>query len=277
MLIMDIRLRKFIYKIPGLHAVCRVIVDTNNLRFYKRFNATNAHTSKIQGLRGLKSGARCFIVGNGPSLTLEDLDAIKQEDCFASNLIFKLFDSTEWRPKYYFLQDRYADVGIAIDELELDYLFIGDYFWRKRGVSNSNALCFHGKRGSIKGVPEFSEDISKYVIDHHTVTYSMIQCAVYLGYKKIYLLGMDHNYSLVCDVNGNILKTELDKSHVFEDDNPKEIVANLEGMNKAYIAARDYAVSHGIEIINCTRGGNLEWFERKSLESVLGVQDGQSR
>lgn len=270
---MDIKIRKCIYKIPILHRTCKAIVDFNNWLFYKRFSLISSHADIMKELHGAKNGARCFIVGNGPSLTLEDLEKIKYEDCFASNLIFKLFNRTTWRPIFYFLQDRYADVGSVIDDLDLPYLFIGDYFWRKRRVSNSNALCFHGKRWLSNKVPEFSEDISNYIVDCHTVTYSMIQCAVYLGYREIYLLGMDHNYSLVCDENGNVLKTGMERSHVFEDDNPEEVVANLEEMNKAYIAARDYASSHGIKIINCTRGGKLEWFERKSLESVLGTAD----
>ena len=33
---------------------------------------------------------RCFIVGNGPSLTVQDLDRLVGEDCFAANLIFKI-------------------------------------------------------------------------------------------------------------------------------------------------------------------------------------------
>jgi hypothetical protein len=80
---------------------------------------------------------------------------------------------------------------------------------------------------------------------------------------------MDHNYSLTFDENGNILENENTVSHFFEDKNPKEVIANIEAMNKAYISARKYADSHGIKIYNVTRGGKLEWFERKTLEESL--------
>ncbi|MBM6776923.1 DUF115 domain-containing protein [Collinsella tanakaei] len=266
---MKIDQRKVFYKISWIHSACRGIVDINNYVFYKLFTLKSGHIAQIRALKNSRKGKRCFIVGNGPSLALDDLKKIKQEDCFASNLIFKIFDKTEWRPKYYFLQDRYANVGKSIDGLDLEYIFIGDYFWRKRGVNNPHAICFHGKRGAKNGMPEFSTDISRYIIDHHTVSYSMIQCAAYIGYSEIYLLGMDHSYEFECDSKGNIIKTQQSKSHVFEDENPGQIVANVEGMNKAYLAAREYANTHGIRIVNCTRGGRLEWFERANLDDVV--------
>ena len=38
----------------------------------------------------------------------------------------------------------------------------------------------------------------------------------------------------------------------------------------AYKVIEEYAKKHGIKIYNCTRGGALEEFERKSLEEALG-------
>ena len=266
---MDVKYRKIIYKIPGLHSLCRRIVDIQNVMFYKKFVSFTHHDEILKSMKGVCKDRRCFIVGNGPSLTMEDLRLIKDEDCFAANLIFKIFDDTEWRPMYYFLQDRYADTGNVVDNLDVEKLFIGDYYWRTRGMTNPRAVCFHGKRGAKTGIPEFSSDISEYIVDHHTVTYSMIQCAVYMGYEEIYLIGMDHNFALTCDEKGNIIGDTKGRSHVFVDDNPQEVVANIVGMNKAYIAARDYARANGIKIVNCTRGGKLEWFERDSLENVL--------
>ena len=39
----------------------------------------------IRSLQNKYEGKRCFIIGNGPSLTPEDLDRIKDEYSFASN------------------------------------------------------------------------------------------------------------------------------------------------------------------------------------------------
>lgn len=266
---MNQELRKKIYKIPWLYYLCQKAVDSTNKFFYKNFCRKTDNIKRIESLKDKHNGERCFIVGNGPSLTMCDLELIKQEDCFAANLIFRIFDKTTWRPKYYFVLDRYADTGDELDAIELEHIFISDYYWRVRGMNNSNAICVHSERSYKSENVEFSEDISKIIIAHYTVTYAMIQTAIYMGYKEIYLLGMDHSYALSFDSKGNVIEDKTVTSHIFEDKNPSEIIANIEGMNKAYIAARNYADSHGIKIVNVTRGGKLEWFQRMNLEEVL--------
>ena len=46
---------------------------------------------------------------------------------------------------------------------------------------------------------DFSIDCSDKVYIGYTVTYIMIQMAAYMGFKEIYLLGMDHDFSLDSD------------------------------------------------------------------------------
>ena len=50
------------------------------------------YTRKLVALKKCCPGQRCFIVGNGPSLTIEDLEKIKNEFCFAANRIYTLYD-----------------------------------------------------------------------------------------------------------------------------------------------------------------------------------------
>ncbi|WP_163192837.1 6-hydroxymethylpterin diphosphokinase MptE-like protein [Clostridium thermarum] len=266
---MNIEIRKIIYKYRFIHKMAIRIVDFNNKLFYRNFNKKYHHDKRIEKLKNTQKGKRCFIVGNGPSLTISDLELLKNEDCFASNLIFKLFDKTTWRPTYYFIQDRYADTGDNLDKMNVKYMFIGDYYWRKRGINNPKALCIHTARNFDKNNVCFSTDIAKQIISHHTITYTMIQAAVYMGYREIYLLGMDHSYTLTYDSKGKIIENKEIISHVFEDKNPKEVIANIEGMNQAYIAARNFAEKNNIKIYNVTRGGKLEWFPRISLEEAL--------
>ena len=56
-------------------------------------------------LKNKHEGQRCFIVCTGPSLTLDDVNKLKDEVCFSMNSIFKCYDKTEWRPKYYGISD----------------------------------------------------------------------------------------------------------------------------------------------------------------------------
>lgn len=266
---MNFKLRRIIYKIPGLHSLSVAIRTAQNNRYFDSINKKGVESTKIQSLKSLNKNKRCFIVGNGPSLTMEDLELIKNEDCFASNLIFKIFDRTSWRPKYYFIQDPYADIGDGLEALPKDtYKFYADSFLRVHKEKKTNEIyCFKTKRCHKK--VKFSEDLSKEVYSHYTITYTMIQAAVYFGYKEIILLGIDHNYALTVDSKGKVIENKDVVSHVFADKNPKEVVANLEGMNAAYIKARDVLRDMNVSIYNSTRGGKLEWYHRKPLEDVL--------
>ncbi len=266
---MDIKFRRIIYKSPFIHNVCQKIVDINNARFYKKYSSLHNQDELFRNMKGSHEGERCFIVGNGPSLTICDLELIKNEQSFAANLIFRIFDKTSWRPNNYFLIDRYADTQDVLDTLNVQRLFIGDYYWRKRGVKNPNAICMRVIRNIDINNAHFSDDLAKGVYDLHTVTYVMIQVAIYLGFTEIYLIGMDHNYTLTYDSTGKVTEDPSVVSHFFIDKNPAEVIANVEAMNKAYLAAGEYANSHGIKIINSTRGGKLERFQRMPLEEVL--------
>lgn len=61
---------------------------------------------KLFALKDLHRGKRCFIIGNGPSLAIADLDRLQNEITFASNRITLAFEETDWRPSYYTLCDR---------------------------------------------------------------------------------------------------------------------------------------------------------------------------
>ncbi|RXW47914.1 hypothetical protein CYQ79_09365 [Enterococcus faecium] len=265
----NIKVRKVIHRIPPILKLMRFVVDVQNKHFYDKFCKNTDNIQRIEKLKNKFLGETCFIVGNGPSLTMEDLELIKDKDCFAANLIFKIFDKTQWRPKYYFIQDRYADTGNVLDDIDLEYMFIGDYYWRVRGMHNPNAICIHSEQSVGGKNIKFSEDISKSIVSHETVTYSMIQAAVYMGYKKIYLLGMDHSYTLTYNADGTVFEDKTIRSHIFEDKNAKEVIANVVGMNQAYIRAREFCESNNIKIYNATRGGKLNWFDRITLEEAV--------
>ena len=63
-------------------------------------------SNRLRSLKEIHTG-RCFIIGNGPSLTDSDLQRLMQlgEVTFACNSLIKLFDEKQFRPTYYFAQD----------------------------------------------------------------------------------------------------------------------------------------------------------------------------
>lgn len=267
-------IKELVKRRPCLYKVSIAAMNAINHGYYRNLCRKANHPESIRRLKHEDAG-RCFIVGNGPSLTVSDLDALVSEDCFASNQIFRLFGRTAWRPKYYAVQDVHGGIEEEVDSVESPVVLVGDYYWRKIGTSNPNAICYHAKRVYGDKVP-FSEDVAtRGAYDAFTVTYTLMQFAVYFGYTEIYLLGIDHSYRNTIRMDGSKVENAQARNHFYEDSASHPVMANIEAMERAYVAAKRYADCHGIKIANATRGGCLEIFERVDLDSLLGRGSGK--
>ena len=229
-------------------------------------------------LKDIHKGERCFIIGNGPSLTAADLTLIKDEYCFAANRIFYIYDKTEWRPTYYCAQDTVVIEDILEElnrvETQSEKMFlISDCYNKvsKELLENKDVLFFCAKYRIAHKNVEFSDSIEKHIYGGGSITYAAIQIAAYMGFSKIYLIGVDHSYASASFSNNEINNQDVMSSY-FEG-MPSHIKMNRPNTDKttySFIKAKEYCESHGIEIFNSTRGGKLDVFQRIPLEAVLG-------
>ncbi len=234
-----------------------------------------ADAQYIRSLKGTKNGKRCFIIGNGPSLTPEDLENLKNEDTFAFNRIFYMFDKTDWRPTYYMC----IDVGVLgmnlpeIQKLELPNIILSSIVKEKVEKASNIHYLFDYAKFKINRFafdkPYISEDLSDHFCFCFTVTFDAIQLAIYMGYSEIYLLGVDHNYSAMADSKGKITKDESVKDYFQGLEKTNITVMNYEATTAAFESAREYADEHNITIKNATRGGKLEVFDRIEFDSLF--------
>lgn len=237
-------------------------------------------TGKIQSLKNKYTGKRCFIVGNGPSLKVEDLDKIKDEYTFAANRIFTFYYKTEWRPTFYCVQDDVVldsikdDLKYAVDQSQNSFVSTKYYYMCSDDVKKSDKVLWMPMRyiPPKKNRYSFSDDISKEVIEGLTITYSAMQLAAYMGFSEIYLIGIDHNYVIEIDNDGNIIKEDRNIKEYFEEAEVKVEDKNLPKiveMTRAYISAEKYSRKNGFRIYNATRGGKLEAYERVNLDQLV--------
>lgn len=269
-MILSAKTRKIILSFPLAREATNMIVNITNKSFYKKLNKQKHFDEKIKSLKNTKKGKRCFIVGNGPSLTAEQLDAIVNEDCFGANRIYKMFEKSQWRPDYYVIQDKYDNTKGVYEKLDVKYLFVSDFYWKEHGMKNPQAVCYHINRAlrQTENLP-FSEECSEYIQAASTVTFTMIQLAAYMGYSEIYLIGMDHTYANITNDKGVIIQKNNVRNHAFEDEKPNEVVANIVYMEAAYRTAKKYCEKHNVKIYNATIGGALEIYERKDFWKVM--------
>lgn len=228
----------------------------------------------MKRFRGIHKGKRCFIIGTGPSLTVEDLELLRGEICIGSNRIFEIYPRTDWRPNYYMNQDckLIEKFATEIRELKAQGIFlpmdIRDQF---RDVPGMDFFVLRHKE-FYPGEAEFSERLHHYLGQGFTVTYGAIQLARYMGFSEVYLLGIDHNYAVSLNEKGVPVMQDGVQDYF------KGSKASNQGLNlprvvestMAYMTARKYADKHSdFTVHNATRGGRLEAFERVKLEDVL--------
>lgn len=276
---------KSIKKIKVVRVIAKPVMDWKYKRDHEKYLISPDHFY-LQTLKGIHEGKRCFIIGNGPSLRVEDLDKLKGEYTFAANRIFTIFNQTEWRPTYYFsIDDRILkDFQNEFLNYNLGHMFLSQKFCSIQAPSNVLTRIYYGfltfdidsdlyKRDSMY----MSEDVSDHFCVGETVTFACIQLAIYMGFRELYLVGVDHNYSRVLEASG---KVRVDPNVQDYFDNKRYDNAypgNLNAAQYAYTVAREYCDTHNIRILNATRGGKLEVFERMNFDELMGQKKAEGK
>lgn len=262
----DKKVRKRIIKAPFMNVIRLVRLCM--------FQFTEDHRC-LKKLRGKYEGQCCFIVGNGPSLTIEDLEKIKCEHCFGFNRIYETFDKTAWRPEFYMVLDNDVMRNVAknLEKVEAKIKLL-NIMAKARGVKRDDNTIFFCSFGLYR-VKEYaykkkriSTDISRYFSLNFSVACVAIEAAIYMGFKKIVLIGFDNNFSRYVDENGKIHTQDIADYSLMS--MPDYIQYSLvDASNSCFAAYRTYAESNGIEILNATRGGKLEAFERVNFDELM--------
>lgn len=218
--------------------------------------------TRLKKFKGIHQGQRCFIVGTGPSLRMEDLELIKNDISFSVNSIVLSFPDTTWRPTYYTIGDSfgYEKLKDAIREAHMPIIFNGISTRIMTPKMNVDFIPYpvnlldHGKM-IPQHLNRFSGNAFRVVYSGHSITYSTMELAVYMGFKEIVLLGVDCDYSkAVNHIKAYSVQTDMNAAYL---------------MRESYKVARKWADEHGVKILNATRNAKLDVFEKVVLEDLI--------
>lgn len=271
------------FRVSSFYPVIRRVSRTveRGIKRILNINRFNSGSVAIRKYRNIYEGKRCFIIGNGPSLTIKDLETLRMfgEISIASNSIYNLFCDTDWRPTIYTVHDfqeiKKTREKISAVETKLKIIAMSAY----GRIYDIDGAILLRLIEPLQEAIRFSDDISRCVYDGGTVTYVSIQCAVYMGFSEIILLGVDHSFAREQTKDGNITINSEIKNHFqkYQTDDfwgngqkdEEAVVFPLDFATEAFIEARRYADEHGIRILNATRGGKLEVFERIDFDLLF--------
>jgi hypothetical protein len=238
-----------------------------------------ANDRRFASLKNAYGGQRAFIIGNGPSLRISDLERLSGEITLASNRIYVAYGETRWRPTFYSFSDPeyFLTVLDQVADFATECVFLPAVLSRRVGPSRRLVFFTHTHRWYSAGErPEFSLNALRTVYWGATITYMLMQFAWYLGIRDMYLVGVDMDYKVPAG-------QELGPGQYFVADGswkgqfhpnyyaPGERIGfpELDLMQVAYEAARDAVEGAGGRIHNATRGGKLEVFPRVDFDQLV--------
>jgi hypothetical protein len=245
---------------------------------------------KLLKFKNCHAGKRAFILGNGPSLKVADIDRLKNEITFASNKIYLAFDQTQWRPTYFFVADRLVArnntevikklplTKIMSDEVKEYFADSTDVIWFHELLCNSMWTKEMGeKKESVGGI--FSTNALWGAAAGWTVIYLQLQLAYYMGISEVYLMGVDFSFSVPetkvsTEIKGYevALKSQGEVNHFHPDyRKPGEVwaIPNMEMQLCAFRLARQVFDAAGRKLYNASRVSKLTVLERVDFDSIM--------
>lgn len=274
---MDYRIYLRIIK-ERLTALKDYMMDAVKFHIHRAFN--RKRFNKLRKFKNMYLNERCFLIGNGASLTIEDLEKLKDEKTFAVNAFVLALDEVSYLPTFYGIID-----GKAMELYGEEILNSGmkNIFFTKRWDMKDKDYKRLLQIGAYElpqmntgtwvyytNMPKnFSKDITKEVYWGYTVVYSMMQVIAYMGFREVFLLGMDCAYKPgQASFKDTRSKKNIEEGRWFAGNK----ISN-NGIVDQYIVAheafKEYAEKNGIKVYNATRGGMLEVFPRVDLDSIV--------
>lgn len=213
-------------------------------------------------------GHRAVIIGNGPSLRRTDLALLKNEFTFGLNRVYLLFDELGFQTSFL----------VSINELlisqvadELAGVHCPKFLrWSCRKMFRQQAE--HAVFLQSRRTPSFAADIGHGLWEGATVTYVAMQLAFHMGFTKVVLVGVDHNFVTQGPANEVVESSGPDPNHFHPEYFGRGFrwqLPDLETSEYAYRLAQTAYEAAGRQIINATVGGKLGVFPRLDLDAAL--------
>lgn len=253
--------------------------------------------------RDVHQGARAFIMANGPSLNKMDLSHLDNEIVFGANAGFLMYKNYSWKHKYFFCVDSRVVFDRRDDLLQLALDNPDTVLFLPRSVNvlhEDGSLTVRSVEVEIPkklknivffnmypiGDPRVGGGLSKNLIrgvtEPFTVTATMIEFAVYMGFSEVYLIGADTNYHIDSSVkqSGSKGPEGVKSLLVSTDDDPNHFDPSYFGAGRKWHAPNtSRMIAHyerirellppQVRVWNAGIDSRLEVFDKKPFDELF--------
>ena len=231
--------------------------------------------SQNKALRNKHLGQRCFIVLNGPSINYYDLSPLRNEIVFASNYFFRAPLCNVVAPNYYcwldaklFLSDAGQETIYELTNKCPDAHFLFNYKSVNSIEKKDNISFVYSKH--IPNKFGIKNDLSGLSSNFSTVAFFAIASAIYMGFKEIYVLGLDF------EPGGFKHFTNLGKGTECLRPGEKVLKTEVCGLHWGYVKAQyesyyiaDLAKNNKCRIINLNPNSCIRAFEFGNYQDIF--------
>ena len=158
-------------------------------------------------LKNIHNNERCFIIGNGPSVKIQDISKLKNEWTFVTNGFYLHEQYNLIHPKFYVIMDPKHFSGDAdsvkfVDNLQkklhndtiLFFHLTAKDFIEKNQFFPKNKKYYLNATGVFEENKHNNTNIDKKIPGLQSVSVGCLIIAKYMGFDPIYLMGLEHNW-----------------------------------------------------------------------------------
>jgi hypothetical protein len=246
-------------------------------------------------LNGKHQGERCFIVGSGTSIKEQNLDFLENEYTFVLNSTYLHPDFKKWKANYLVFSgvewhknileasgyDIYREIEAHTDT-EIVYLLNEtdiEGVQKYNHLSNRQKYYFAYTKQASTIVGTETIDLAQPLWGGQNVAQLALQIAIGMGFKEIYLLGIDHDY-ILHKINKTFPNFYKEDESIAYKSNSKDDNTNLLYWFKTcvnlwsiYEKIQLLALHHKVKIFNSNRNSILDVFPYKSCHEISFKQD----
>ena len=227
---------------------------------------------RLAALKDIHKGKRAFIIGNGPSLRQTDLSKLRNEFTFGMNRIYLLFPELGFHTTYFvsindLVIEQFKDEILAQPMPKFLAWRSHRHFSSQLPITQLPTFLYTSYTS-----PRFSTDIRGRVWEGATVTNVALQIAFHMGFEKVILIGVDHNFTSKGDANKTVVSEGDDPNHFapnYFGKGAKWQLPDLDTSEIGYAMAREAYRKAGREVIDATVGGKLTIFPKVDYNSLF--------
>ncbi len=209
-----------------------------------------------------------MIIGNGPSLNKTDMSLLRNVPTFGLNRSYLAFDRWGFTPTYHVAVNQYVVSQSAEELAQLSAPLFTT--WRNAAtMTQTRKRCVYLHNDQEPG---FYGDARRGIWEGATVTYVALQLAFYMGFGKVVLIGVDHDFATKGEPHKLVQSVADDPNHFdpnYFGAGYKWQLPDLQTSAIAYEYAREAYKIAGRDVIDSTVGGKLTVFPKVELAVAL--------